>query len=98
MLYSIDSVDINLWNVFFDMKSVLEQPMTLGSPTGYVVDVSGHRGSEASRMLHTDLLPQPHDHIASSLSSSLYKFVSIPYRMEFRDYKVKQLRYFVVSH
>ena len=57
MLYSIDSVDINLWNVFFDMKSVLEQPMTLGSPTGYVVDVSGHRGSEASRMLHTDLLP-----------------------------------------
>jgi hypothetical protein len=92
VLHSIDSCDVNCWAVQCDLKSVLEVPGSIGSPSGYAMDALGGRGEGGcSGHSNSVLLPQPSEELACLLSPSSFRFVSIPYRAENKDYKVHKI-------
>ena len=60
----------------------------MGSPLGYAIDAAAAAGSRQGILLNSDLLPMPSDTVAAVMDITSYSFVSIPYRSEFKDFRV----------
>ena len=60
----------------------------MGSPLGYAIDAAAAAGSRQGRLLNSDILPPPSESVAAITDTACFSFVSIPYRSEYKDFKV----------
>lgn len=73
-------VSNNCWGIIHEVGTLLDSPMSAGSPTGYAVDAAESR--------HYPPAPLPLDNIARIQSAELFMYVTIPLQSEERSFEI----------